>query len=597
MFRQNAGYCIKYFAAVFILVYLFASLRLANAKAPLSAGTIGGAFADETATPIAPPYSTPAALSTELILPPQGLYDSCWIQQDECVNHLDVLAAKGFKLILNYGHLYGNSNSHIAYADRAHSLGMKIIWSLNYTSDWTDDNLLAKYPDLAAECECADNIGFITYFVKLIQNHPATWGYYLADEVPAKEHDRLKVYSDLIKNLDPVHPRLIIVAGSNDPMELFFTFPSSMKDTVDMMGPCYYPYGYIDTGSNLTRYTGKAADTADYWANKLRLQPAIVLQAFSQIRYTKVPLCFPWPDCAPFPSFEQMKAQRDQTLLNAKPSIILWWTYQDILKTDNPSKHLDDLAAAAFSPLPDPESSSASPLSECPINWNCEDIGAPTLMGSQTLIDGIWNIEGSGWDIQLENWVRADQFRFVWQNFSDGELSVKVLSQTNTDSAAKAGLMIRKTFDPISPYYAVYVTPRRGVRVQYRADFAKDSQELAAVPETVPVFLKITKNGTSYSAYTSSDGDNWSFIPHSTIPLANLDGLLMGGLAVTSRNENALSTATFDRLIIGPSSGMAAQTDNQSKYMVIVTVVIVVALLGLVILLFRKRFGRSLGIY
>jgi hypothetical protein len=380
-------------------------------------------------------------------------------------------------------------------------------------------------------------------------------------------------------------------------MELFFTFPSYMKDTVEMMGPCYYPYGYIDPGSNLTRYTGKAADTADYWANKLGLQLAIVLQAFSQIRYAEVPLCFPWPDCAPFPSYEQMKAQRDQTILNAKPSIILWWTYQDILKTDNPSKHLDDLATAAFSPLPDPESSSEPQLSECPVNWNCEDIGAPALTGTQTLIDGTWNIQGSGWDIHLENWVRADQFRFVWQNFSDGELSVKALSQTYTDSAAKAGLMIRKTFDPISPYYAVYVTPRRGVRVQYRADFAKDSQDLAAVSGTVPVFLKITKNGTSFSAFTSSDGDNWSLIPHSTITLANLDGLLMGGLAVTSRNENALSAATFDHLIIGSPSVMTAKTDNRSQYTILVTIVIIVALLGLIMFLFRRRFDRSLGVY
>ena len=143
---------------------------------------------------------------TGLVLPPQGLYDSCWIQQEECVSHLDALAARGFELILNYGQLYGNSAAQIAYADRAHALGMKIIWSINYRPDWTADNLLAKYADLAAECKCSDNLGLISYFVNLVKDHPATWGYYLADEVSPEEHDRLLVYSDLISSSIPTTP-------------------------------------------------------------------------------------------------------------------------------------------------------------------------------------------------------------------------------------------------------------------------------------------------------------------------------------------------------------------------------------------------------
>ena len=585
----------KYFSALLLLLYCLvycqAPSKIVGSQSSRpkvgndNSQTDGlGRLQGQTAPPPVIPLPTPTSPPSGITLPPQGLYDSCVIHQADCVNHLDVLAAKGFKLILNYGQLTSNSGMQIAYANRAQSLGMKIIWSINYSPKWTNNNLLMDFPDLASECDCIDNIGFITYFVNLVKNHPATWGYYIADEVHVTEHDRIRVYSDLIKTLDSEHPRLFIVAGSNDPMEIFFTFPSFMKDTVDMMGPDYYPYGYIDAGSNLTRYTGKVASTAEYWAGKLGLQTAIVLQAFSQARYAKVPLCSPWPDCAPFPSYEQMKAQRDQVLLNAKPSIILWWTYQDILLTENPSQHLDNLAAAAFSPLPDPDHSPTPPLSPCPIDWNCEDIGNPALKGSQTLTNGAWNIEGSGWDIWTRMWVKADQFRYVWQNFTgdDGEVSARVLNQTNTNRSAKAGIMIRKTFDPISPYYAVYVTPKSGVRVQYRPDFMQKSWDLASFFGKVPVFLKIRKIGTSYSTFTSSDGEKWSLIPNSTVNLPSLDGSLMAGLAVTSRNEFTTSIATLDYVNISVTDLPDDITTTRSYHMYIAMIVISVVLISFI---------------
>ena len=75
----------------------------------------------------AKPTST-AGPSKPIALPPQGLYDSCVPGVADCNDHLDTLASKGFTLILNYGQMYGTTDAQIAYADRAQSLGMKIIW-------------------------------------------------------------------------------------------------------------------------------------------------------------------------------------------------------------------------------------------------------------------------------------------------------------------------------------------------------------------------------------------------------------------------------------------------------------------------------------
>jgi hypothetical protein len=244
-----------------------------------------------------------------------------------------------------------------------------------------------------------------------------------------------------------------------------------------------------------------------------------------------------------------MKEQRDQTILNSHPAIILWWTYADILKTDNPTKHLDDLAAAAFAPLPEITPTPVTVKNECVQNWNCEDIGNPIMQGDQTKINDSWTVRGAGWDIWSTAWVRADQFHYVWQNMeTDGYFSARVSSQNNPGQAPKIGIMIRKTFDPVSPYYAILITSKNSIKVQIRSDFGQETQELASISAQTPIYLKIIRTGTTYSSYTSKDGATWFPIPNSAININSLAGTLMVGLAVTSGDEHELETATFDQV-------------------------------------------------
>jgi hypothetical protein len=514
-----------------------------------------------TATPIPPTDSSPTLTSIEptstaipskpIALPPQGLYDSCVPDDADCLDHINTLSEKGFTLILNYGQLYGTSAGQVAYADRAQAQGMKVIWCIQYRPNLPDDWMISKYTELARESQCAENSCLIQYFVNLVKDHPATWGYYVADEVAPAEYSKMKEWTDLVKKLDPQHPRLFVTAGSNDPMEQYYRFHSYMGDLVDVFGPDYYPYGYIEAGNDISRFTGAAANHAQYWADKLNKEGAIVLQAFSQIRYSTVPLCMPWPICAPFPSYEQMKAQRDQVLLNSHPSLILWWTYADILETKDPTQHLEDLAAAAFAPVP-----TTTPVPEisedpCPRGWQCEDIGHPNLKGTQSQNNETWTIQGSGWDIWAELWVKADQFRYVWQSMPENfKLSARVISQTSVDFSAKSGLMIRRSFDPVSPYYAVYATPGTGIRVQYRPGYGQESKDLTFVFQKTPVYLQVVRTGTTYGAYISQDANSWELIPKSTITLDDLNGTLMAGLVVTSHNEDEINTATFDHMSV-----------------------------------------------
>jgi outer membrane protein assembly factor BamB len=184
---------------------------------------------------------------------------------------------------------------------------------------------------------------------------------------------------------------------------------------------------------------------------------------------------------------------------------------------------------------------STTPPGACPTGWICADIGNVGVAGGQALTSGTWTVQGGGGDI----WDVADNFHYVWQSLAtDGGVSTRAISQTNTSAWAKAGVMLRATTDPGSPYYAAFVTPGNGLAVQWRSVQAGTSSQVA-VAGTLPLYLRVARSGGSYSSYTSPDGATWTLVPGSTVALG-LTGTVLAGMAVTSHNWGVLSTATFD---------------------------------------------------
>jgi hypothetical protein len=189
------------------------------------------------------------------------------------------------------------------------------------------------------------------------------------------------------------------------------------------------------------------------------------------------------------------------------------------------------------------------PPGACPAAWNCADIG--TVLpgpGGQSLSGGSWTIQGGGSDI----YGTADNFHYLWQPLAgDSSISVEVVSQAATSSWAKAGLMMRASTDPGSPYYAVFVTPGNGVAVQWRQTQAGSTGQVTTTG-TVPVYLQITRTGTTFSAATSTDGVTWTPVPGSTKTMAGLSGAVLRGFAVTSHNTGQLSTVVMNSVATSP---------------------------------------------
>jgi hypothetical protein len=180
----------------------------------------------------------------------------------------------------------------------------------------------------------------------------------------------------------------------------------------------------------------------------------------------------------------------------------------------------------------------------CSSPWTCGNVGSPALAGSASLSSGTWTIQGAGNDIHSS----ADQFQFVSQPLAgDGSISARVTSQTNTSAWARAGVMLRTDSTAGSPNYALLVTPGNGIVVSYRSTQGGTTIVQHSIPTgTVPVYLKVARSATTFTAYTSPGNGTWTLVPGSTVTIGGMSGPLLEGLAVTSHNSTSLCTAVMD---------------------------------------------------
>jgi fibronectin type 3 domain-containing protein/regulation of enolase protein 1 (concanavalin A-like superfamily) len=180
--------------------------------------------------------------------------------------------------------------------------------------------------------------------------------------------------------------------------------------------------------------------------------------------------------------------------------------------------------------------------------WTQQDIGSVVLSGNAGYSAGVYSVTGAGADI----WGTADAFHFVWQPLDgDGAIIARVATQSATDVWSKAGVMIRDTLDANSAYAGVFITPSNGAAFQYRATAGGVSTNAVTTGLVAPHWVKLARVGTTFTAYTSTDGVTWTTRGSQTVTMGTS---IYVGLAVTSHTTAALGTATFDNVGIVPST-------------------------------------------
>lgn len=177
----------------------------------------------------------------------------------------------------------------------------------------------------------------------------------------------------------------------------------------------------------------------------------------------------------------------------------------------------------------------------------------------------------------------TDQFYFVHHPLAgDGSITVSVTSLTGMmptsgadmkpglDDWAKAGIIMKASTQPGSPYVAIMVTGDHGVRLQY--NYTNDVAGLPGhVSSASPGWLRLTRAGGTITAYDSTDGTQWNVV--GSVNSAGLGSTVQAGLFVASPQYTQVSshfvlsggatgptqaTAVFDRLSLEGNQPSAA---------------------------------------
>ncbi|HXF11159.1 MAG TPA: PQQ-dependent sugar dehydrogenase [Desulfuromonadaceae bacterium] len=175
--------------------------------------------------------------------------------------------------------------------------------------------------------------------------------------------------------------------------------------------------------------------------------------------------------------------------------------------------------------------------------WLSQDIGAVGIAGSFTDNgDGSFVLAGSGSDI----WTTGDQFRYAYQYASgDIDFAAQVTSETVTTSPfAKAGVMIRESLATNSINACVLLTPTNGVALQVRTATGASSINVTGWVKgpQPPYWVRIVRSGSTFTGFTSPDGSSWTQLGQTNV---TMHAGVLAGMAVTSHNNAAVNTATF----------------------------------------------------
>ena len=153
---------------------------------------------------------------------------------------------------------------------------------------------------------------------------------------------------------------------------------------------------------------------------------------------------------------------------------------------------------------------------------------------------GNFTVAANGTDIW--QYSGADQYAAIYRRGDAGDGTtavVKVDSLTDTNEWSRAGLVVRNDLTKAGKsggYVVVAVTPSHGVTMLWDGDGDGylDTSGPGAAHITAPVWLKVARQGTTFTGWYSADGSTWNAVGSVNLPSATTSqdvGMLVNGHA------------------------------------------------------------------
>jgi uncharacterized repeat protein (TIGR02543 family) len=142
-------------------------------------------------------------------------------------------------------------------------------------------------------------------------------------------------------------------------------------------------------------------------------------------------------------------------------------------------------------------------------------------------------------------WGENDSFRYTYEDNLSGDTAIvaKITEFNGTAGNARAGIMVRQGATVQSNYQGIFITQDKKIRSQFRNNGKWTVAEYTGTEAvTLPIWLKVEKQGTKLTTYSSSDGQTWIQRGSQTIRFTDP---FTAGLAVTAGQDGKYVTARF----------------------------------------------------
>jgi phosphatidylserine/phosphatidylglycerophosphate/cardiolipin synthase-like enzyme len=184
------------------------------------------------------------------------------------------------------------------------------------------------------------------------------------------------------------------------------------------------------------------------------------------------------------------------------------------------------------------------PTSTLPGGWSNTDVGATAIAGSAEFSGGTFRLDASGADV----WGTADAFHYAYRSLDgDGSIVARVASVEHVAAWTKAGVMMRASLEAGSPHAFMLVSPGKGLAFQRRVVDGGLSTHTTGGAGVAPAWVKLTRSGTTFSAYRSADGSTWTPVGSDTIAMGTT---IYVGIALNGHSNSTLATGVFDSVTI-----------------------------------------------
>src|SRR6266700_4705704 len=266
--------------------------------------------------------------------------------------------------------------------------------------------------------------------------------------------------------------------------------------------------------------------------------------------------------------------------INNVPMTVSGWNSSQITATVATGTTTGPLVVSVAPSMNDSKAISITLTSNpLPPGWLDQDIGTVGPAGSATYANGVFTVKGAG---ASGMWSTADGFHFVYQQMTgDGSVVARITSITST--ASSTGVQIRESLDPNSKGAYLY-SYNNGIGLNYRSTTGGVASNPASMSVTLPYWVKLTRSGTTVTAYTSVNGSSWSPLGSPlTISMANT---IYVGLGTASGNTTSLATGTLDSVSVSSTASPAPLISSVSA---------TTGSIGSQVVIFGSGFGATQG--